>query len=386
MTRRLVICMRQPDNELIAAECRSLTGGVPDDNGVAYCDSLAYVGRSSYIRHGVEVIARAKTFAALTAAVRRAEFDATDFRIEWMGHARACPIGRMDAIVGVADAIEQYYPDLDQPQHRFLLLARDDGFVFGEIVADSERSYQSHLAKPYRTSSALPPRLARAAINLLPPETGSIVDPCCGSGTIPLEAASMGLTVLAADRDPLAVQITRANLDYFGYRGAVQVADAREWDRRAEGLVTDLPYGINLRRAEVAQLRALLANAARLAPVGVFLAAEDLSRRLLEAGFVDIELFRHRPQASRNPVTRIVHRARSAVFTGGSEPKIEPAISVSDDRRAVQDLIRRYHQATPTTTPTPCGLATPMPISAFWARGATMSSIGGPMCTAPGII
>ncbi|NKB65463.1 MAG: hypothetical protein GKR89_00240 [Candidatus Latescibacteria bacterium] len=351
MTRCLAICMRQPDNELIAAECLSLTGGAPDANGVAYCTSLDYVGRSSYIRHGVEIIAQAETFAELTTAIRRARFDATDFRIEWMAHAKQCPIGRMEAIVGVADAIELYYPNLDRPQHRFLLLARDDGFVFGEIVADSQRAYQTHLAKPYRTSSALPPRLARAAINLLPPTIRSMADLCCGSGTVAVEAASMGLEVWAADRDPLAVQITRANLDYFGYRGTVQVADAAEWGQQAEGLVADLPYGINLRRAQVDQLQALLDNAAQRAPVAVFLAAEDLSRRLGQAGFVDIELFRHRPSASGNPVTRVVHRCRSAVFQRQDSVDIAPVGRaadigvVEDHQQAVEELIRGYHQA-----------------------------------------
>ena len=316
MTEKLAVCIREPDNQLIAAECRSLTGAAPDDNGIAFCDTLEHVERSSYIRHGVEVIARGATFDALCAAVARAEFDATDFRIEWMNHARDCPVGRREATIGVADAIERYYPNLDEPRHRFLLLAREDGFVFGEIVADYARAYQRHLSKPYRTSSALPPRLARVAVNLAPPSTASVVDPCCGSGTIPLEAASMGLTVYGADADPLAAQIAQANLRHFGYAGQVEAAAAETWGQKADVLVTDLPYGINLQRVEVDRLRAMLANAARLAPLAVVLAAQDLSRRLGEAGFVDIELFTHRTRTQGNALTRVVHRARSTAFEG----------------------------------------------------------------------
>lgn len=124
----------------------------------------------------------------------------------------------------------------------------------------------------------------------------------------------MGLTVFGADRDPLAAQIAQANLRHFGYRGQIEAAEAEVWGQKAEVLVTDLPYGINLQRVEVDQLRALLANAARLAPLAVVLGAQDLSHRLSEAGFVDIELFRHRTRAQGNALTRVVHRARSAVF------------------------------------------------------------------------
>jgi tRNA G10 N-methylase Trm11 len=314
MPSKLAVCTRQTDNQLIAAECHSLTGGEPDENGLAFCDTLKYVERSCFIRHGVEIIAQAPTFEELCNAVQAADFDATDFRIEWMKHAEDCSVDRMEATIGIADAIEKYYPNLDNPQHRFLLLARQDGFVFGEIVAESGRAYQDHLSKPYRTSSALPPRLARAAINLAPPEIASVVDPCCGSGTIPIEAASMGLAVYGADRDPLAAQIAQANLNHFGYAGRIEVAEASQWGQKAEVLVTDLPYGINLARVEVDDLRALLANAARLAPVAVILAAQDLTWRLTEAGFTGIELFRHRTNSRGNSVTRVVHRARSEVF------------------------------------------------------------------------
>ncbi|MDA1192456.1 MAG: hypothetical protein O3A46_12335 [Candidatus Poribacteria bacterium] len=310
MTTRLAICIRQPDNDLIAAECLALTGGLPDENGVAVCETLEYVARSSYIRDGVEVIAQGETFEALTDAIRAATFDATAFRIEWMKHGNRVEIDRMTAIVGVANAITEYYPNLDHPKHRFLLLADDEGFTFGEVVAESDRGYQKHLSKPYRTSSALPPRLARAAINLAGRGVKSVADPCCGSGTIPVEAASMGLEVFAADRDDLAARITRANLDYFGYGGRVDTADAREYSQTADALVTDLPYGINLRPTESDELDALLANAARLAPVAVFLAGEDLTGRLIDLGYEQVERYIHTSASGQSQrTTRYIHRA-----------------------------------------------------------------------------
>ena len=126
----------------------------------------------------------------------------------------------------------------------------------------------------------------------------------------------MGWTVYGADRDPLAAQIAEANLRHFGYAGLIEADAAETWTQTADVLVTDLPYGINLQRIEVEQLRALLANAARLAPLAVVIAAQDLSRRMGEAGFVDIELFEHRTRSQGNALTRVLHRARSAVFGG----------------------------------------------------------------------
>ncbi len=62
----------------------------------------------------------------------------------------------------------------------------------------------------------IPPKLARIMINLATlPENGILWDPFCGSGTIAMEALTLGYQVLASDIDPLAIEETKENLAWI---------------------------------------------------------------------------------------------------------------------------------------------------------------------------
>jgi tRNA (guanine6-N2)-methyltransferase len=84
--------------------------------------------------------------------------------------------------------------------------------------------------RPYKSASVpgtLHPPLAAAMVQLAEIGTGDVLlDPCCGAGTIPIEAARAGLgaRVLGSDADPTAVAASVAN--GRGARVAWSVADA----------------------------------------------------------------------------------------------------------------------------------------------------------------
>jgi tRNA (guanine10-N2)-dimethyltransferase len=62
----------------------------------------------------------------------------------------------------------------------------------------------------------MPPKLARQMINLARTgESGSILDPFCGSGVTLLEGLSLGLKVAGSDNRDEAISQTRKNLAWF---------------------------------------------------------------------------------------------------------------------------------------------------------------------------
>jgi SAM-dependent methyltransferase len=65
----------------------------------------------------------------------------------------------------------------------------------------------------------------------------SVLDLGCGIGGDLLALARAGLTVAGVDRDPLRVEVARANLAAFGLGGAVRVADAGDLDVSGFGMV-----------------------------------------------------------------------------------------------------------------------------------------------------
>lgn len=306
----MALCARLAGNELVAAECENLTGGKPEEDGFTLCRSVELIDRGAYVHTGVRLIAQAATFDDLLKSVQGLSFPAERFRIEHRRLALQKRMSSRQAVISLANVIPAY-PDLNAPEHRFLLIERKSGIWFGEILAESSHSYRQHDHKPYRTSSSLPSRMARALVNLVSPPARSILDPCCGTGSILLEAQALGVEAYGVDWNPRMVQITQKNLAYFGYSAEVILADIRELKRVAEAVVTDLPYGLWMHE-DPRDIRAIIQRILYLAPVTVFVAGEDLSGWLQEIGCQRVEVFRVYKHID---FCRYVHRVR----TGGNE-------------------------------------------------------------------
>lgn len=82
-----------------------------------------------------------------------------------------------------------------------------------DIDLYSIRDYE----KPFRDSrmGMLPPKLAQIMINLAGPDTKTIYDPFCGSGTILMEGLLQRKAVYGSDIDERAVEGTKTNLNWI---------------------------------------------------------------------------------------------------------------------------------------------------------------------------
>lgn len=305
MNQLRAICARMHGNELVAAECLNLTGGIPDAEGVAICTDITLVPRSAYITFGLHCYAEAQNLIALADEVAQIPISADRFRIEFLRLSNNLPVSKQEAIRTIADAL-QAYPDLTSPLHRFLVVVQHDRVWFGEILAEGQHTYTRHGDKPHHTSSSLPARLARALVNLVSPPARSILDPFCGTGSILLEAQALGLAAYGTDKNSKMVSMSRRNLRQYGYSGEVIVGDAVDCRQTADALVTDLPYG-RLLKANQTNLPEIFMHLRQLAPEAVYIAEEDLSNLLQQAGYPRVDCWQVRKHAR---MSRLIHLAR----------------------------------------------------------------------------
>jgi tRNA G10 N-methylase Trm11 len=289
---------------VVAAECAALTGGIPDAEGVAVCQRLDLIPRAAFLTLGVRCMAEARTLDDLCTQIAALPVEANRFRVEYFSLWPQDPPSKPQIVLAVANALRAY-PDLSDPQHRFLVAAQADRLWFGETLVEPARDYRLHDTKPYRTSSSLPARLARALVNLVAPPAHSILDPFCGTGSILLEAGALGLISFGMDNNIKMAGMSRRNLAHFGYPAQVELGDAQDCTQTADAIVTDLPYGRLLEQDQRA-LREVLHNTVQLAPQAVILAEDDITSWLQEAGYVRAECYRVR---KHHTMSRFVHHA-----------------------------------------------------------------------------
>ena len=144
--------------------------------------------------------------------------------------------------------------DLDRPSRRFWLAEGSDGEDrLLEEVAAVDRVAPTRRRMPllpFRRPVSLPPKLARAAVNLARVVIGDrVLDPFLGTGALLAEGGLLGGRLYGVDRDP---DMVRGSLQNFAHLGVgaeeLLVGDAREVsfsDRavRFSAIVTDAPYG-----------------------------------------------------------------------------------------------------------------------------------------------
>jgi tRNA (guanine6-N2)-methyltransferase len=125
---------------------------------------------------------------------------------------------------------------------------------------------------------ALKPSVAAALVwlaQMTPAMT--VLDPCCGSGTILIEAALQGARVCGGDSDPLALDAARTNIAAARVRASVQDWDAQALplaDASIDRIICNLPWGRQvaiqeqthaiLYRRIVSEMRRVLAPSGRI--------------------------------------------------------------------------------------------------------------------------
>jgi tRNA (guanine10-N2)-dimethyltransferase len=140
--------------------------------------------------------------------------------------------------------------DLHMPDAAIHVFVTAGGLWWGRLTSSLDApafTARRPTSRPFWRSTAMAPRKARCLVNLSGVRRGGrLLDPFCGTGSIPIEAALMGVRTLASDIDPAVVAGAARNVAALGLDVDLRHLDARAWGDtglRFDAITTDLPYG-----------------------------------------------------------------------------------------------------------------------------------------------
>jgi tRNA (guanine10-N2)-dimethyltransferase len=142
--------------------------------------------------------------------------------------------------------------DLHMPDAAIHVFVTAGGLWWGRLTSSLDApafTARRPTSRPFWRSTAMAPRKARCLVNLSGVRRGGrLLDPFCGTGSIPIEAALMGVRTLASDIDPAVVAGAARNVAALGLQRRIELRrrDARAWGAcglRFDAIVSDLPYG-----------------------------------------------------------------------------------------------------------------------------------------------
>jgi predicted RNA methylase len=296
---------------LAEAELRALGGGSSPEPGVWLSPVPIRWAKCGYAISGGRQLAASATLDALEEELKALRLGAPRFSIE----TRRIPRRRMGTTVAktrIADCIAGVV-SVEDPQLRLMLVVSSLGYrvLVDTEAAPNDADWLGASHKPHNYVVALPARIGQAMLNLTARPGDTVLDPFCGTGTIPLLAAWAGHRAYGSDVSAACIARAGENLAHFGREATLVCADARTVQQAADCIVSNLPYGLYSHFAPGA-LQAILHNLGRLAPRVTLVTSERIDDDLRAEGYevqevipVESERFERLVHVTRSP-TRAV--------------------------------------------------------------------------------
>lgn len=176
-------------------------------------------------------------------------------------------------------------PDLRHPEQLFGVTEVDGRWIFGHYVK-SEPIWHRHQRKPHQFSTALSTRVARAVVNIAIPQPHQVkaIDPCCGIGTVLIEALSMGIHIVGSDKNAFIIDRVIDNIEFFGFSAEVNACDIRQITNTYDVAIIDLPYNV-CSSLTTTERYEMLESARRIAKRAVFVTVERIDETLHDVRF-----------------------------------------------------------------------------------------------------
>lgn len=283
----------EDERPLCALEMRSLFG---EESQTSILQSHVKIdpSRSPFIKERLDVIYEGHSLQNLIEQVAALQLAGETFKVYYVkngGQANNVEKG-MEYRRAIEKEIGLHIngvADLHHPNRLFGVMNINGRWVFGDYLK-SESVWFRHQQKPHSYSTALNTRVARAIANIAIPVPSGIkaIDPCCGIGTVLVEALSMGIDIVGSDRNPLILGGVRENIAHFGLSGEVNLADIRNITNQYDVAIIDLPYNLCSVISPEEQLE-ILQSARRIAEKVVVVTVEFIDDILINAGFYMID-------------------------------------------------------------------------------------------------
>lgn len=276
------------ETELCMLEKKRLFDVISSEN-VFFTDKYIDVDRSPFVKFCIRDIILENSLESLIEYIKKNKVAYDDFKIKYIDIDGTVEFNRRHEIEGIIGYEIEGLARVDSPSVIVGVTQVKGEWIMGEYLKNNSLWYK-HMLRPQEYCNALTTRVSRAVVNIA---TGNsiqknIIDPCCGVGTVVMEALSMGLNIVGSDINEKIVQGAVRNLDYFNYPEVITLRSIHDINEHFDIAIIDLPYGIMSITNRLSQLE-IIKSAKRIGDTLALIGVEDIEEDLGELGFHIIE-------------------------------------------------------------------------------------------------
>ncbi|MCR8641172.1 DNA methyltransferase [Paenibacillus sp. N1-5-1-14] len=245
--------------------------------------------RSPFLKERIEVLYEGDSLASILEQVEQIELLDQTFQLIYIPNqdlppSKKVPLHERQSIERDIGMQIEGEPDYKNPDRQYGITVIDDRWYFGNYMKGTAHWFH-HMQKPRSYSIALPTRLARAAVNIAVPQpmNQKVIDPCCGIGTVLIEALSMGINIVGRDMNPYIVRGAQENLEHFGYDIQVELGAIANVTELYDAAIIDMPYNLYSNISSEEQL-SIVQHARRIANRVIVITIDTIDSMITDAG------------------------------------------------------------------------------------------------------
>ena len=247
--------------------------------------------KSPYIKCKIKVLHIAESIEEITSFIKENRISYDDFKVVYIKseHNDVDYEGRLDAVRKIGYVIKGY-PDIHNPKILISILKIHDKWILGEYYKNNQE-FLKHNNKPYSYSNALGIKIARSLVNIamINNENGTLVDPCCGVGTVVIEALDLGINIKGYEISKQMAYNARENIEFLGYpRDTIICGNMHDIKECYDTAIVDIPYGLFSPITLKEQID-IIKTARRICRKMVIVTFENMEEYIKEAGFTIID-------------------------------------------------------------------------------------------------
>lgn len=275
----------------------------PDEKQLAYME-LSYVfgcnirdkvfispiefnpGYSPFIRESIQVITDGEDFGSLIEYIKELGLIYDDFKVNYFKTGNDVPYeDRLYFIKEVGMNIKGE-ANLYHPKVEFAIGLFNGRWIFGRHFKH-DNQWHIHDKKPCSYSNSINYKVARSLVNIATcgDYSKKFIDPCCGIGTVLLEAASLGVSYIGCEINPMIGERARINLNFFGYEPNAIIGDMTKLQGKYECGVIDLPYG-HFNPISEEEQTSIITGARRIMDKLVLITNKEMDTIIMNTGFI----------------------------------------------------------------------------------------------------
>ncbi len=174
---------------------------------------------------------------------------------------------------------------LHNPDIELALTKINNMWIFGKYLKN-DHTWLERKQKPFNYSYALDHKLAQSLINIAVGDNLSltVVDPCCGIGTVIIEGRELGIKINGFDINPNIVAKCNKNLRNLGFDDDVKSKNILDINNIYDVAIVDLPYGKFSKTSHIEQ-KLIIKKTKQIAQKAIFVSMFDLNPILTTYGF-----------------------------------------------------------------------------------------------------